>query len=451
MGASLTIFRVNGIDVRVHWSFLLILAYGAFAYSQGDVGLVVGAVYGVITILLLFTCVTLHEFGHAFVAQHYDINVKSIMLLPIGGVANLERLPEKPAQEFFIAIAGPLVNFGLALILTPIVGIAVMTQTRSAGVDLSISLLLSNLQSPGITNLLVYLLVMNIMLGLFNLLPAFPMDGGRILRSLLAMVMDYVRATRISVTVGRIIAVLLALWGIFLWASGGSGLFMLLIAFFVYVGGGAEREAVESRAVLRNFTAREALTPGATNFYVTDKLSKAADHLMVSYQTDFPIIDLGGNFAGVLTRTHLIRALNEEGPDARIVDAMLPAEQVPVCTPDTDLAAIWEQMGMSGLRVAAVMDGDRLLGLITLDDINEVFHVMSAAARGGYAGRHAKSSNTMQNTLQSRDTVHAQSESQPDVDTISAPTIGRSDTDGQSLDQAKDDSGKGSDGESLDA
>ena len=256
MGASLTIFRIKGIDVRVHWSFLLILAYGAFAYSQGDAGMVVGAIYGVVTILLLFTCVTLHEFGHAFVAQHYNINVKSIMLLPIGGLANLERLPEKPEQEFFIAIAGPLVSFGLAFILAPIVGVAVMMQTRSAGIDPSLSLFLSNLQSPGITNLFVYLMVMNMMLGLFNLLPAFPMDGGRILRSLLAMVTDYVRATRISVTVGRMIAVLLALWGIFLWTSGGSGLFMLLIAFFVYVGGGAEREAVESRAVLRNFTDR---------------------------------------------------------------------------------------------------------------------------------------------------------------------------------------------------
>ncbi len=381
MGTSLTLFRINGIDVRVHWSFLLILAYGAFAYSGGPAGVVAGAIYGVITILLLFVCVTLHEFGHAFVAQHYGIHVKSIMLLPIGGVANLERVPEKPIQEFMIAIAGPLVNFVLAAVLLPVVLFGVGLSMRSGDVS-GVRDLLVNMQTPGVVNLLVYLLLMNLMLGLFNLLPAFPMDGGRILRSLLAMTMNYVSATRAAVTVGRFIAVLLALWGIFLWSTGGSGIFLLLIAFFVYVGGGAEREAVESRAVLRNFTAREALTPGAANFYVTDRLSQAADQLMVSYQTDYPVIDLGGKFAGVLTRARLIHALQEQGPEARVVDAMLPAAEVPVCKPSTDLATIWEQMGTSGLRVAAVKEGDAFLGLITLDDITEVVHVMGAAAAG---------------------------------------------------------------------
>ncbi len=309
------------------------------------------------------------------------------MLLPIGGVANLESLPEKPSQEFWIAIAGPLVNFVLAFILLPVVLFALGLQMRSGELPSSVFGMLSELQTPGVVNLLVYLLLMNLLLGLFNLLPAFPMDGGRILRSLLAMTMDYVRATRIAVTVGRVIAVLLAIWGIYLWSSGGGGIFFLLIAFFVYVGGGAEREAVESRAVLRNFTARQALTPNTANFYVTDRLKRAADQLMVSYQTDYPVIDLGGQFAGVLTRANLIQALQEQGPEARVVEAMLPADEVPVCKPDTDLAEIWEQMSISGLRVAAVKERDQFLGLITIDDITEVFHVKRAAARGGENSR----------------------------------------------------------------
>lgn len=383
MGTALTIFRLKGISVRVHWSFVLILAYGAFAYSQTAESLLFGAFYGVLTILLLFACVTFHEFGHAFVAQYYGIHVKTIMLLPIGGVANLEKLPEKPSQEFFIAIAGPMVNFALAFILTPVVVVALAMQSRGSGVETSVANIMGNLQSPGVTNLLIYLLAINILLGLFNLLPAFPMDGGRILRSLLAMAMDYVQATRISVTVGRMIAVLMAVWGMFLWANGGSGLFLLLIAFFVYVGGGAEREAVESRAILRNFVARDALTENATSFYVTDNLGRAAEQLMVSYQTDYAIIDLSGKFTGVLTRTNLIRALQEHGAEARIAEAMIPADDVPSCSPDTDLASVWELMGTKGLRVAAVKDHGRFLGLITLDDVNEVFHVMSAAARGG--------------------------------------------------------------------
>ena len=147
-----------------------------------------------------------------------------------------------------------MVNFVLAALLFPVVLFGVGMQIRSGDVS-GVRDLLANLQTPGVVNLLVYLLLMNLMLALFNLLPAFPMDGGRILRSLLAMTMNYVQATRAAVTVGRLIAVLLALWGIFLWSTGGSGIFLLLIAFFVYVGGGAEREAVESRAVLRNFTA----------------------------------------------------------------------------------------------------------------------------------------------------------------------------------------------------
>lgn len=383
MGTSLTIFRVSGINVRVHWSFLLILAYGAFAYSAGNAGIVVGAIYGVITILLLFACVTFHEFGHALVAQHYGIHVKSIMLLPIGGVANLERVPEKPIQEFLIAIAGPLVNFVLATLLLPVVLFAVGMQVRSGAMSPSAWELLANLQNPGVVNLLIYLLVMNLLLGLFNLLPAFPMDGGRILRSLLAMTMDYVQATRTAVLVGRFVAVLLALWGIFLWSSGGGGIILLLIAFFVYVGGGAEREAVESRAVLRNFTAAETLTPDAASFYVTDRLRQAADQLMVSYQTDYPVIDLSGKFVGVLTRSRLIQALQQEGPEGRVVDAMIPAEEVPACKPDTNLAEIWETMGRRGLHVAVVKDGDQVLGLLTMDDITEVFHVMGAASRGG--------------------------------------------------------------------
>lgn len=383
MGTSLTLFRINGIDVRVHWSFVLILAYGAFAFSQGPAGPVAGAIYGVITILLLFVCVTLHEFGHSFVAQYYGIHVKSILLLPIGGVANLERVPEKPGQEFLIAIAGPLVNFVLAAILLPVVLFGVGLQMRTGSGPTSLFGVLSGVQTPGVLNLFVYLLIMNLLLGLFNLLPAFPMDGGRILRSLLAMTTDYVQATRVAVTVGRFVAVLLALIGIFTWSAGGGGIVLLLIAFFVYVGGGAEREAVESRAVLRQFTARDALTPDAANFYVTDNLSRAADQLMVSYQTDYPVMDLSGRLAGVLTRSRLIQALQVQGPDARVRDAMLPSAEVPVCKPSTDLATIWEQMVTTGIRVAAVKEGDQFLGLITLDDITEVVHVMGAATKGG--------------------------------------------------------------------
>jgi Zn-dependent protease len=316
-------------------------------------------------------------------------------LFPIGGVANLERLPEKPIQELMIAVAGPLVNFFLALVLLPAVIIGISLQVRNGAGPQSLLDVLASTQTPGLVNLLVYLLLMNLMLGLFNLLPAFPMDGGRILRSLLAMSMDYVQATRAAVTVGRVVALLMAIWGIFLWSTGGGGIFLLLIAFFVYVGGGAEREAVESRAILRKYIARDALTPDAQNLYVTDRLKQAADQLMVSYQTDFPVFDLAGEFVGVLTRPALVKALQYEGPDARVVDAMTPASDLPVCSPSDDLASVWEQMGTSGRRVAAVHDGGRFLGLITLDDVTEVVNVMGAAVRGTPAGSRSRTESNM--------------------------------------------------------
>ena len=383
MGTSFTLFRIFDIEVRVHWSFALILVYGAFIFGGGSGNLLVGALYGVLVTLLLFLCVTLHEFGHALVAKHYKVNVTHITLLPIGGVANLERMPDKPLQEFLITLAGPTVNFAIAIILLPVAFLVLTLEGSAGNVMDNLRQLITGLQTPGLGNLLIYLLGANIMLGLFNLLPAFPMDGGRILRSLLAMTMPYVQATRIAVFVGRLMAVLFAVWGIF-----GGGIFLLLIAFFVYVGGGAEREAVESRAVLKNITAAEALTSSAVNLYSSEHLNRAVDLIMNSYQTDFPVLDLSGKFVGVLTRPRLIRALREVGPEARLVDVMLPAETVPTATPTTSLSDIWEKMASGGARVVAVWQQQEFLGLITLEDINEVFQVVGASMeQGGHPPR----------------------------------------------------------------
>ncbi|GIV76146.1 MAG: protease [Litorilinea sp.] len=391
MDTSLTLFRAFGINVRVHWSFLLILAYGAVTFGLGPAGPLWGGLYGILVILLLFVCVTLHEFGHALVAKYFKVNVPSITLLPIGGVANLERMPDKPLQEFLITLAGPLVNFAIALVLLPFMLLALGLEMRLGNVSGDLSRFWRVMQMPGIGNLLLYLTGTNILLGLFNLLPAFPMDGGRILRSLLAMTMPYVQATRIAVFVGRLMAGLFALWGIM-----GGGIFLLLIAFFVYVGGSAEQESVESRTVLKNIYARQALTPGAVALYASERLNRAVDLLMTSYQTDYPVLDLSSKFIGVLTRPRLIQALQEHGPEARVVDVMIPADQVPTCGPDTSLAEIWEKMAQGGTRVVAIKEGERFLGLITLDDITEVYRVMAAtlnnaSRRARFAGASGES------------------------------------------------------------
>ena len=376
MGTSATLFKVFGIEVRVHWSFVLILAYGAFAYSSGARDPLTGALYGVLVILLLFVCVTLHEFGHALVAKYFKVNVPHITLLPIGGVASLERMPDKPLQEFLIAIAGPLVNFIIAGLLFPLILLSRGLQNGSFGFN-TVGELLAQMQSPGLSNLLIYLVITNLGLGIFNLLPAFPMDGGRVLRALLAMGMSYVDATRIAVFVGRVMAGLFALWGIL-----NGNIFLLLIAFFIYVGGGSEREAVESKAVLRNILAEQALALNAVNLYTSERVDRAVDLIMNSYQTDYPVLDLAGRFVGVLTRARLIYALKEIGPDARIVDVMVKAEEIPVCSPNQDLSVIWEKMVTGGSRVVSIKRNNEFLGLLTLDDISEVFQVYGAKLAG---------------------------------------------------------------------
>lgn len=370
MNWNLAEFKLWGIDVKVHWSFVLILAFGAFVYGAGPAGWGLGGLYGALSILLLFACVTLHEYGHALVARRFGIGTRSILLLPIGGVANLERLPEKPAQELAIVAAGPLVNLLLVLLLLPAAWLANGSSWQGL---FTLNAMGASIQNPGLQSLLVYLISTNLLLALFNLLPAFPLDGGRLLRALLAYTMPYVQATRTAVAVGRFLAILMAVFGIF---SGGISL--LLIAFFVYVGGSAELESVSSRAVLRQFRAGAALTHSATTLYTSERLDRVVQLLMNSYQTDYLVRDLAGVFVGVLTRPLLINALRERGPEGRIVDVMQPAAAIPCCSPDADLAMVWELMSQSGSRVVAVTAQGETLGLITNDDIAEVFQVMGA-------------------------------------------------------------------------
>lgn len=372
MGTSLVIARIGGTELRVHWTFSLILAWGAVIYGLGSGNFMLGALYGVLVMILLFVCVTLHEFGHALAARRYNIRVPSITLLPIGGVASLERAPERPQQEFVIAIAGPLVNILLALLLLPV---ALALNPGTVGTALSDpGAVLAAAQRPGLTNLVNYMLAVNLMLALFNLIPAFPMDGGRILRSILAIFMGNVRATRTAVLVGRLVAVPMAIWGIMT-----GNILLLLIAFFVYVGGGAEREAVESRAILRSVRVGNALNRDAARLYTSERLGRAVNLIVSSYQADYPVFDLGNNFVGVLTRPGLVTGLRLHGEEARVVDAMTPVASLPVVAPEKTLADVWELMAETGSRVVVVKHNGEFLGLLNTDDVNEVFHVMGAA------------------------------------------------------------------------
>ncbi|HXM30241.1 MAG TPA: site-2 protease family protein [Chthoniobacterales bacterium] len=222
---SLKVASVAGIEVRIHLTFLLFLAWIWFSYYQ--VAGLPGAVQGVLFILSLFACVLLHEFGHAFAARAFGIATPDITLLPIGGVARLTRLPDKPWQELVVAIAGPLVNVVIAAALIFVVH-------SSAELEQ-----LQYLESPRV-ELLSKLASVNVMLVLFNLIPAFPMDGGRILRALLAMALPYTQATQIAARIGQGLAIVFGIFGLF-----GNPL-LIFIAFFIFAG--AQQEAAIVRA-----------------------------------------------------------------------------------------------------------------------------------------------------------------------------------------------------------
>src|SRR5882724_8371459 len=232
MGWSLPIFRIAGIQLRIHVTFVLLIAWLAFGYyAQGGSP---AATEGVIFVLLLFLCVVLHEFGHALAAKAFGINTPDITLLPIGGVARLE-----PMQELFIAVAGPAVNVVIALGLFVAGGSFINPFVNPA--------------APEGVGLVSQLLIINVLLVAFNLLPAFPMDGGRVLRALLATRMSYARATQIAATVGQGFAFVFGFIGL-IWNP-----FLIFIALFVYIGASQEAALAQMKDVSRRFPVSSAM------------------------------------------------------------------------------------------------------------------------------------------------------------------------------------------------
>ena len=361
MGWSFRIARVWGIEVRVHVTFLLLLAFFAFAgYRQGEAR---GALMTTTFILLLFLCVLLHEFGHALAAARYGIKTPDITLLPIGGVARLQRMPDKPWQELVVAIAGPLVNVVIAA------GLFLGGLGRSVGgLDQ-----LADAQSPA-RDLLGTLMRVNVALVLFNLIPAFPMDGGRVLRALLAMRMNYARATRVAATVGQVLAFGFAFWGL------TSGNFLLvLIAIFVYFGAGQEATAAQMRDLARHVGVSEAMITEFATLPGDARLSEAVEALLRTHQHDFPVVGVadGNPVLGLLTRTDMIRALREGGPDVPVTAVM--RRDVPSVPLETPFDRALQVMNEAEMPAVLVRDrAGQVVGVLTPENVGEMMMVQSA-------------------------------------------------------------------------
>jgi stage IV sporulation protein FB len=355
MSWSFPIGTVKGTVVRIHMTFVLFLIWiGGAHYAQGGPD---AAMQGVLFIVLLFACVLLHEFGHVFAARRYGVRTPDITLLPIGGVARLERIPEKPSQELVVALAGPAVNVVIAALL--FLAIGGMPSVESMEVD-----------NPGV-GLLARLASVNVFLVLFNLIPAFPMDGGRALRALLATRMGYGRATQIAASIGQAVAFALGLLGLF-----GNPL-LIFIALFVYLAASSEAHAVQLREVSRGMIAGDAMITRFESLSPSSVVEDAVQALIRTTQHEFPVVDGGGRLRGVLTRDDMIKALRERGPDTPVLDVM--RSDIPVVEDRRNLDEALRLMQERGLPAVGITNREgRLLGLITPENIGEMMMVQAA-------------------------------------------------------------------------
>lgn len=355
------IARIAGIDVKVHATFLLLLAfYGFYFHAQGGLP---AAIQGVIFISLVFLCVLLHEFGHALAARRYGINTPDITLLPIGGLARLDRMPEKPSEELVVAVAGPLVNVAIAVILFPFVQLAAIMRPD----------VLEHF-APG---LIAQLFVANCVLVVFNLIPAFPMDGGRILRAFLAMRMDYSKATNIAASIGQTLAFVGALGALVWWKNP----ILMLVAIFVFFGAQNEAAYAQMRSVTSGLRVRDAMV---TRFEVLPRsatLHDAVQAVLNTSQHDFPIVDEAGGVIGVLTRDDLIVALKGTDPQTPVIESM--RANLPSLDPMMFFDRAQGIMQSSDSPALPVVDHfGRLVGLFTHENIGELILLQSALNAG---------------------------------------------------------------------
>ncbi len=357
MGGSFRIGRAAGIDVKVHWTFFLLLLFFAYLGYTGAGG-VLGALITSGVILALFVCVLLHEFGHSLVAQRLGIEVPDITLLPIGGLARLKNLPERPIDEVKIAVAGPLVN----VVLAPLFFIAALL----LGADLlRPANILEEVGSFG--QVLVYMGFINVALVIFNMLPAFPMDGGRVLRGLLATRLGPIKATDIATTVGQVFA------AIFFFIGLTAGQFILaLVGVFIFFGASGEAQMVRQRETMRGLSVSDVMGTKRRIETITPyhNFGQVFDAVLHGYQEDFPVVNEEGRLVGILTRKEIMSAAHSPDKFLNVRDLMLT--EYPAVSPEDDLFTDgYRILQESGLRAIPVLKQEELVGMLTLDDIGQ--------------------------------------------------------------------------------
>ena len=343
-----------GIDVYLHATFFLMIGWIGLSYWIQE-NSIYAVISGVGFILALFISVVLHEYGHALTARKFGVKTRDITLYPIGGVASLERIPEEPKQELWVALAGPAVNLIIAIGLF---------------VGLVASNALEPLSSISLTggSFIERLMVTNLVLVGFNLLPAFPMDGGRVLRSLLALRMEYVTATQFAATVGQGMAFLFGFVGLF------SNPFLVFIAFFVWIGAQNEAQIVRMKSAFHGIPVTQAMLTKFETLSPDDKLSKAIEFVIASDQKSFPVLSQG-NVIGILTQGGLMGGLRSLGEEALVRDVMTTNFQV--ADSHEMLETVFSRLQGCDCHTLPIVHNDKLVGLITMENIGEFIRIQS--------------------------------------------------------------------------
>ncbi|WP_339724550.1 site-2 protease family protein [Maribacter stanieri] len=352
--------KISGIKIEVHWTFTLLLIWVAFLEIQKGSGLN-RILLNEALILVLFFCVVLHELGHALTAKKFGVNTKNILLLPIGGVATLEKMPEKPAQELLIALAGPAVNVVIALLLFLVVPVRSYFNFDSIVLE-------EMLFEATFQNFLFYLFVANVMLVVFNLIPAFPMDGGRILRALLSFKLGRVSATDIAASIGQGLAFVFFVLGLFF------NPFLILIALFIFLGAYGENQMVKQGDLLKGHLVKEATLTNITKLQANNSVEEVITILLAGNEKDFVVVE-NEKIIGVLTQKEVIK--NAKTPSMIVGDIM--QRKFKTVDVSMEISKVLEMIGKEKNNFYPVVENGLLVGAIDTTNISEFILIKTSS------------------------------------------------------------------------
>lgn len=368
--SAIQVGKVRGIPIRLHLTFLLVLPF--FAYIMGNTYFApeggpaeaVHYAWGAALAIVLFACVTLHELSHSIMAQRFGIRVRSILLMPIGGVSQMEDMPREPRKELLVSAVGPLTNFVIAAPLFALLWLGLVPEVL-----------------PQFQEFVRWVAVTNVFLGAFNLLlPAFPMDGGRILRAILAKRMPFPKATRYAAGVGRALAFAMGLFGFL--TLGGGGIWLLLIAFFIYMGASEEERMVQVMSTLGNLRVRDLMTASPVILRPEDTLEQAFRVMVETKHVGFPVVEGDGIVSGFLGLPELGKVDRVLYPVTSVRVAM--RSDIPVVTPLTLATDALRLMGNAQEEHLVVLEQGRLAGIVTKTDLSRIVRIL-AVQQGGEA------------------------------------------------------------------